>query len=239
MSDLRDLKNLYENDTCFVIGNGPSLRKFDLFKLIDKKVIVTNCFHMHPVWPYLKHVYHVELNGALWRDTYTTTWKISNLLRNDNCKFIFRKKFEKLYRELNLIPDERMYFLRLISDKFVGDGDYEWDITKGSIWANTGVIEGSMAIAQYMGFKTIYLLGCDATPYIDEKGSADNAYFYNWRETPKVYWPRKGDNRDYLNMIKSWKIISKIFPEHGIRIYNLSKSGNLDMFPSKKFREVV
>jgi len=233
---ISDLKNIHLGDDCFVIGNGPSVRDFDLNKIINKYVIVSNCFHEHDVWPKLKHVYHVELNGALWSSKEAVEWKIKKLLLNKNVKYILRKRFRDAYLNTSL-PRDRMYFLKLLRNRSLQN--YEWDISRGSVWANSGVIEGSMALAQYMGFKNIYLIGCDATPYIDKNGSRDNAYFYDWSKTPSVYWPRESDNKDYLNMIESWKIINELFKKRGINVYNLSKYGNLNFLEYKKFDDIL
>jgi len=223
---IEELQNKHKGKSCFVVGNGPSVNDINFTKLIDKNVIVTNCFHMHPLWPQLKNVYHIELNGAFRNDIETFRWKIYNLLRNKHSKYILRYKF-KPYWEISAIPDERKSYLRLINNPNIFNGKYNWDIETGSLWANSGVIEGSMALAQYMGFKTIYLIGCDATPYYDGTGDASSAYFYDWKQTPKVYWPRKEDNYDYKNMLKAWEIIYKLFKSKGIEIYNLSKRSNI------------
>jgi len=235
---IEELQNKHKGKSCFVVGNGPSVNDIDFTKLIDKNVIVTNCFHMHPIWPQLKNVYHVELNGAFRYNRETKDWKVTNLLRNKNAIYILRKKFSREWNN-TCIPNTRKVFLRLIRSPSIFEGNYEWNLKNGSVWANTGVIEGSMALAQYMGFKKIYLIGCDATPYYDDNGDASNAYFYNWKNTPTTYWPKKIDNNDYKNMIEAWRILSRLFKEKGIEVYNLSRRSNLDMFEIKDIEEII
>lgn len=235
MKDISELKDEWKGEDCFIIGNGPSLRNFDLSKILDRNVIVSNCFHEHKLWSKFQNIFHVELNGALWTSQNISRWKINKLLLNPNVRYILRERFKDLYLKTKL-PKDRIYFLRLIRRKLE---DYSWDISKGSVWANSGVIEGSVATAQYLGCNTLYLMGCDATPYIDENGIATNAYFYDWSKLPYVYWPRPHDNRDYLRMLESWKVISKLFKERGIRVYNLSTEGNLKMFEFKRFEDVI
>jgi len=234
MPEISDLKSIYKGESCFVIGNGPSLNDYDLNKLIDKNVIVTNTFHMHPVWPKLQNVYHVELNGAMWSSPVVSRWKLKALSKNENAKFIVREKFRDLWNKVEYINPWRVYTLKLINDRCINDGYYNWDISKGSVWGNTGVIEGSMASAQYMGFKIIYLLGCDASGFKHRGG-----YFYDWTKTPEIYHPRESDTIDWSVIMESWNTINKLFSNKGIKIFNLSEDSKIEYFERKDYNEVV
>lgn len=231
--DLVELKDKHLGEEVYVIGNGPSVNDFDFNKLIDKNIIVTNCFHQHPLYSKFKHMYHIEMNGAFRLNPKVTEWKVKNLLKNPNSTFILRYKF-KDYWEKTRIPKDRIYYLSIDYSHTVMDGFFRFDITKGSYWANTGVIEGGMAMAQYMGFKTIYLIGCDVSGFENRGG-----YFYDWKKTPIVYHPREGDKGDFKRMKASWKTISKKLPEKGINVYNLSEFSKLEYFERKKFEDVI
>ena len=237
MPNIKQLKNYLKGEDCFVIGNGPSVRDFDLSKILERNVITSNCFHQHKLWPEFKNIFHIELNGAAWRSQNAAQWKVRNLLRNKNAKYILREKFMHLWDRTEL-PNERKYYLRLIHGRDLFT-QYIWEISNGTVWANTGIIEGGMALAQYMGCKEIYLIGCDATPYVDNMGRMDNAYFYDIKSIPREFWPLLGDNEDYIEMIKSWRVIKKLFSGRGIKIYNLTKKGNLDMFDYMDYDEAI
>jgi hypothetical protein len=231
--NIKDLKNKHKGEDCFVIGNGPSVNDHNFSLLLNKNLIVTNCFHQHPLWPKFKNIYHVELNGAFRLHPSVTEWKVKQLLKNENANYIFRMKFKSIWDNLPL-PNNKKYYLKLHKPPTVMEGKYNWDISEYSLWANTGVIEGSMALAQYMGFKNIYLIGCDVSGFYERGG-----YFYDWKKTPQVYHPRKSDSEDFENMKKSWETISKKFKEKNINIYNLSKFSKLCYFKRKKMEEVL
>lgn len=233
MSNIKELKNTHIGERCFVIGNGPSVNDYDFSKLLNENIIVTNCFHQHKLWPKFKNIYHVELNGAFRLHPEVTKWKVNNLLKNKNATYILRMKFKSIWDNLP-IPEERKYYLKLQKPQTVVDGEYHWDISDYSLWANTGVIEGSMALAQYMGFKTIYLIGCDVSGFKERGG-----YFYDWKKTPSVYHPRKSDKNDFENMKKSWITISKKFKEKNINVYNLSEFSKLNCFEKRRMEDII
>src|SRR2546427_473031 len=48
--------------TCFIIGNGPSLKNQDLKLLADKETFVVNSFWLHPEYKYIRPKYYVVID---------------------------------------------------------------------------------------------------------------------------------------------------------------------------------
>jgi len=229
MGNIINLRDSHVGKRCFVLGNGPSLADHDLTHLVDEHVFCSNRFFLHETWPLLKNVFWFDLCGASFtienmKPVYNS-FALEHILKNPNAKFVFSTSWLPFFKGCDSFPIDRTYYLRLRRDHFVGNGEFQWDISRGSYFASTTTIEGLMALAQYMGFKEIYLLGCDNTGYV--KG---NEYFYKTDALPQVYQPKYGDNPDYDDMYNSWITVSKLFPERGIKIYNASDKGKLDMF---------
>ena len=253
MDELKELKNTCKGERCFILGNGPSILDHDLDKLIDEHTFTVNCFHVHDVWPKLKKVYYFDLCGVsfvgpedqllrfqenpdkIYRHIIgINRWKQRELLKNKYAKLFFNEMYRLSVDTYLKRSKEDIFYLTFDRESKVMDGDYNWDIVKdGSSFAATSVIEGPVSVAQYMGFKKIYVIGCDSTPY-----DGINSYFYDWEKLPLAYWPKTMDNVGYPDMIKSWETISKIFPEHGIDVYNASIRGKLDMFEKVNYDDL-
>jgi len=243
MNKIEELKNTHKGERCVVLGNGPSINDFDLEYILDEQVFVVNDFHMHPLWPRFKNAYYTELSGVSFVPKGNfNLWKAERITRNQNAKFIFQDKFKHLLKRKTLFPHKRLYFMKVDNNGTIVDNGYNWDIANnGTKLAGSGVMEGSVALAQYMGFKDIYLLGCDATPYFDEDGKFPlrDVYFYNWYDTPPIFWPTRCDKYDYLDMIKSWKVLFDVLKIRDINLYNLSKRDSLNFIPKIDYKEFI
>ena len=255
MTNIKKLKNTHKGERCFVLGNGPSLSNYDLSPLIDEWVFVVNEFYLHPIWSKLKKCIYSHISGesVVFRveidddgNTKETQlqyskWKYDHLAENEDAILILRdgdREFMGQYLRYKdfydlIYPDREKYYLELVKGAHIQDGMYLWDISKGVCNAGTSVIESSMSLAQYMGFKEIYLLGCDCTPY---KGKV---HFYEEDNLPKEYQPNPDDVDDNLVMLKSWRIIGDLFKKKGIKIYNMSKESQIDCFEYKDYSEVI
>lgn len=236
---ISELKDKYKGEECFVLGNGPSLNQHDLSKITDRYVFVVNDFHMHPLWPEFKHIFWSEASRISWLFGRFDDWKLQRLLKNKNALYFLRSEFKRINDRTKQFPEDRIYYFNWTNKRRIFDGDYEWDISKEIIFGGSAVITCSMALAQYMGFKRIYIMGCDTTYYYEVDKTFNNAYFYDWRKMPKRYWPRITDVRDLDTAYESWKVIKRLFDERGIEIYNLSRGGKLDIFPYKDYEEVL
>ena len=76
-----------------------------------------------------------------------------------------------------------------------------------------------------MGFKEIYLLGCD-TNYA---GHVDETVPNN----------KKNKCEPALVMIHSYEVAKKYADSHGIKIINCTRGGMLEVFPRKTLEEVL
>jgi len=237
---LNELKDIHKGEKCWIIGNGPSIKNYDLSKIKDEYVFVCNDFHMHDIWKELEHPYYFESSRVSFITGNFNQWKLNRLLSNNNAKFFYRVTFRELNELFEYIPKDRVYYMRLTNDKKVYKRNFEWNVNKEFIFANSVLITFAFPIACWMGFKDIYLLGCDHTNYFNSEGEGNNAYFYDWTNMPIQFWPNPDDdNVDHTNMLNSWKYISEIIKPKGINIYNASDSGRLDVFPRVKYEDIV
>ena len=175
----RKFKNLHAGKRCFILGNGPSLKQVDLSLLADEFVFSTNNFS------FVNGFEKAKTNVHLWMDLAFFD------LRND-LKFNMEKILNNYHRiaeqnpicfvdvrGFNFIKQHRLDESLNINYLYIGYGD----ITKNaSIFLDIDrpisgfhtVVQYAIAVAIYMGFKEIYLLGCDSTGILDTINTALN-----------------------------------------------------------------
>ena len=90
------------------------------------------------------------------------------------------------------------------------------------------IVYTCIQLAVYMGFREIYLLGVDFTG-AGEHGSKYN-HFYSEKELTSV---------SYTDQVKAaYEKARKYADEHGIKIYNATRGGNLEIFERVNFDDL-
>ena len=144
-TNIKKFKNIHLNETCLIIGTGPSLNNTDLSFANRFKIFgVNNGYNLQNV----RYDYFCVIDDIVWNNHKE---KIFNSLKNkteifitDNCKN--KEKFNKtpvILKRLNFMDEESVI-----------------NPEKG-IWRTHTVTGMCMQIAYYMGFKNIILIGCD------------------------------------------------------------------------------
>lgn len=167
----RELKNLYSGQRCFIIGNGPSVNNQNLGLLENEFVITVNQF------PRNRQFEKVRTNCHVWADS--SFFQIDQS-KPEDAELLSIIKNVSLYSNPLIFYEAEGYELihtifsmRLQNVRFFLQNrqkDYQdkhmFDLTKGIPHFST-VIHSSICIALYLGFKEIYLLGCDCTNLVN------------------------------------------------------------------------
>ena len=225
---LKNFNGCNEGKRCFLIGNGPSLRISDLNKIKNEISMAAN------------HIYSI-FNKTEWRPTYyfiADTRGIGDLLpyvEKMDLSFIFvpykALKYEKSsHPEWYHIREKEKYKIFACNDKEVHISE---NITKYFCSGGT-VLFTALQFAIYTGIKEIYLLGVDFNySYILDKwgrkrhidGVTD--YFYKEKE--------QKSHLIYYTVLYAWQVARKYCDEHGIKIYNATRGGKLEVFERVDF----
>jgi len=112
------------------------------------------------------------------------------------------------------------------------------------------VINVAIYAAIYMGFKEIYLLGCDmtcvVTVYEEDDDISYGGHFFE-DDHPKEIERLKQLHRSRSNefMLKAYGYVFELFRktldyaiEHKIKIYNVGRGGALDVFPKLRYEDL-
>lgn len=252
----RDLKNKYQGKRCFILGNGPSLKTQNLSALEKEYVFTVNQFMRNPDSEKVKTNFHIWADSNFFHidehkpEDLELLNTMSAVVTKENspvCFFpveqkAFVKKF-KLDKKLNI----RYFSMKLrLHEKYRNDIDF----TKFIPGTGTVVLIG-IFLAMYMGFKEIYLLGCDATSIVTTIKSAmqsndDSDYAYSLTENEKKRMQSllvRNRLEDYVlayyNSLREFRITKELCDKKGIKLINCSQTTVIDSLPRTRFESVI
>ena len=237
---LKALRDTHMGERCFIIGNGPSLMAKDLDQIKEKGIFTFAS----------KGIYKI-FNETNWRPD---AWGASDLdyieIKKDEINKL--KGFIKLVCAQSVITqgiliEDAIYYPFIQAERY--PKCFNRDILDGVHFY--GTITGKLInIAVYMGFKEIYLLGCDNTlpTKIDESGKKvidtsgklhfSQDYYSDADEENKAY--RNVDADKIMKYVcDSYKDIKYFCEMYGVKIYNATRGGTLETFPRVDFDNVL
>lgn len=244
----RKLKNRYAGQRCFIIGNGPSLKSQDLTLLKDEITFVTNWFVLHEDYEKINPTYHCicahEVFGG-WRKDIQFDPKLYQLLKEKTRQTtkVFPFFFESGIKAQELFTDDEVAYL-LYGPKVQEIhqvGHMNLDIASQRMYMGHTVISiFCLPIAHYLGFKEIYLLGCDCD-YGVQQPSDQRGYFYESAQhstkAPDFEWLKRSWAADGP-MIQAYAVARHEFEKSGRVIYNATAGGRLEVFPRVNFEDL-
>lgn len=210
-------KNKYEGQRCFIIGNGPSLKIEDLEALKDE---VTFASH---------GIYYIYDNTD-WRPTFYCA-QDAKLINERYCEI--KEKCKESINVFGIVKNrnyvkfsEDSIIINLIDEDFVdGYPKFSDDLTFGAYEGLT-VTYFNIQLAIYMGFKEIYLLGVDHF-----YSGGRNDHFSEQDVCTNVPQTEKST----FSYIKAKDFAN----EKGVKIYNATRGGHLEVFERVDFDDVL
>lgn len=230
----QQLKNKYEGQRIFIIGNGPSLNKTELYFLKDEYTMAFNRFNLMFERLNWDPSFYVVTDDLVIKDMYN---EINNEILN-RVEYAFFPDLHPSNVDFTKLVDNRDNVYWLNSDK----SEYRSDLPNCGI--NKTVVNAGMQIAAYLGFKEIYLLGVDMT-FEDQKVKKINSR--NWESAehdPNHFDPRYfGKGRKYHNptvaeMLERFEAGKIFFENLGVKVFNAGVNGKLEVFPRKGFNQI-
>ncbi|MBT2642209.1 DUF115 domain-containing protein [Bacillus sp. ISL-41] len=229
-------KNKHLGESCFIIGNGPSLSARDLNRITGIPSFSSNRINLildRTLWkPYYytiadssmanKFIQEIDLMEKKQMFAVVTNYGFDTLKNYFKTKYIFLRSYRK--KDSNGLP----IFSKDPSKK---------------ISTQATVTYVNIQLATYMGFKKIYLIGVDNNYAINKK--EDGTYVINKELIGKDhfdsnYYERWFNDRQKPTtntelMTKSYIAAKKYCDEKGVEIYNATKGGSLEVFPRVNF----
>lgn len=234
---LKQFKDIHTGETCFIIGNGPSLKVEDLTKLYELKI---------PSFAF-NRIFCI-FDETPWRPTYyisqdeNVTYGQLDKFKKLNLKCRFHPIRWKWYKDINI--KDAYYYKTINSDKEDVLG-FTKNISK-EVFDSSTVAYTAFQLAYYMGFKRIYLIGFDQNYKVslDKDG---NVVTNN--EVKKDYFSDKYKNEktdDLLlpNLFEMNKAFISVdyHVKNGnidLEVYNATRGGMLEVFPRVDLDDIL
>lgn len=235
-SKLKKFKDIHKGQRCFIIGNGPSLNQTNLSLIKDEIIFGVNTLYAGLTKFGITCDYYAVSDGIMWRN------HIEDILGVDTTLFLggvagreyigdfrFFRKFKRnkpiVVQRLGQIQDSSCF---------------SRDISRGHYEGTTVIIDMCLQVAYYMGFKEVYLLGCDCdfsgslhfdgAPTVSEDGIA------KLRPTDPGYIQF---TNDWSRIFESYEMCKKVYEEDGREIINATVGGKLEVFKRMKLEEII
>jgi hypothetical protein len=256
LSDNKKYFNRHAGERCFILATGPSINEQDLTKLEDDVCIALGLFYLHKDIKIINPLYHIEAPN---HEPFTFS-EISQYIANyrkyytTKTKYFFGYDFYK-YSFYNYIVNNKDFnsvdssFINYAGSMQLNIYNYnchnQWDISKNPFSCRT-VVYSAIQVAVYMGFKEIYLLGCDHD-YLSR-------YFVKGFKNHHFYEDEKGTGavEEYLDSLtlerwfqeyyyrwKQYRLMREFTESKGCKVYNATNGGLLDVFPRVNLDDII
>lgn len=229
---LQRLNEIHRGKRCFIIGNGPSLKAEDLTRLYETGEI-SFAFN---------RIFHI-FKDTPWRPTYYISQDEKMLAGSI-------AEVNAIEAKHKFIPIEMRYYYGIDLDSItpfhisskneVSTPGFSEDIVKG-VENSMTVVYTAIQFAVYMGIKEIYFIGVDHHFHtsINAQGeividpTAKDYFSDAYNEDKKdLYIP----NTDLSTL--TFIAAKRYADAHGIKIYNATRGGKLEVFERKDFNSV-
>lgn len=229
---------------CFILCNGPSVKRQNLAALKDEHVVSVSSGYHHPLYAQIAPRYHCvpQLTyGLVTREDAIAWFKEMDAALGDATLFLSSTE-EPLVREEGLFAGRDVRYI-VLSGNF---SDYP-EATVPDIAARIPRVQSvpvmCIMIAMYMGFDQIYLLGTDH----DHFRTGEYKYFYESKSTAlsgkDISADEQGKRRsgwyeELTGLVRLWeqyRTLGHIAQANGVRIFNATAGGELDEFPRVDF----
>jgi hypothetical protein len=227
---LRKFKNIHAGQRCFIVATGPSLTIDDVDKL--KGEICWTCNSGIKLFDKTdwRPDYYAIGDGTVFRRIKDDLDKV-----NLKCAFYNHKDIEWGGENIYPLP----VWVSLVMDQSVRRViPRSWrkkkmskDITK-KVYMGGNVTNIIIQICFYMGFKEIYLLGCDC----NYQGKNTHSNLTNYKDDDKL-----AETADYIyqTMIDDHRCALAEANKRGVKIYNATRGGMLEVYPRVDLDEVL
>ena len=222
-SEMSKYKNIYLNQTCFIVATGPSLTIEDLELLKGQHCISVN---------------------SIVKSFDKTTWRPDYLVVSDPIPFsalkdyIHDEDFKQIFLAAGIGEYEgkatRFRLYNFQRAKCQANGSFLHrlypDDNLDNYFVNTpSSIFSAIQLAYFMGFRKIYLLGQDCS---FGKGMAhSNVASVKYKVDPKA--------KDAENIIDVFCNFKEWADKNGLEIYNATRGGYLEIFPRVVLEDVI
>jgi len=201
---IKELHNKYLGERCFIVGMGPSLNSTNFELIKDEILFVTNRFFAGNFKVKPKY-WCVSDIGVFYEYN-------NRLLELDTTLFLAEEAVKLFVEKMQQNVEKEPIVIRSMGNVSTWK-KFSKDLTRGSYGGN--VIFSCLQIAWYMGFREVYLLGCDC----------DHTKGIHFDNDEKI-----DDDDVWKDTLDAYLLSKKIFEDDERKIYNSTVGGKLEIF---------
>ena len=178
-------ENIHKGESCYLFGNGASIKYFNLKYFNDKPSIACGALFLHQDFRHINVKYYFEGHPFYYYPYWINPY--SKKIQKNPMGSFYRE--QKLYHEdillfCNLsnyfgIHGDNIYYAHHFDKPFEGFANCKLD---GSFTTMFSSLSGMLGLAIYMGFKDITLVGCDYSFFPQSQG-----HFYEYGRFPDTF----------------------------------------------------
>lgn len=159
-------KNLHKGESCYIMGDGVSLKWFNLRNFSDKKVIALSYIFFHKDSSFLKYDLGLLTEPFYFYKYFKLPWEPKTYWRNK-----IQEKYRKIINSNPQVPFvvnlsnypvlrcKNVYYIYNSINYF----DFANECIKNGETIYGGSLKVSISLAIYMGYSEVILIGCDYT----------------------------------------------------------------------------
>ncbi len=154
---LKKFKDIHKGQRCFIIGTGPSLNKTNLSLIKDEISFGVNTLYRGLSKFGLTCDYYAVSDVEVWKSHFSNILNLNTILflsSEAGKDYLSNQSFYQKYQKNKPIVIRDLGNIRF-------SGWPTKDLSIGAYWGSTVIIDICLQAAYYMGFKEVYLLGCD------------------------------------------------------------------------------
>jgi len=215
---LEHYRNKHAGERCFIIGNGPSLKKTDLSLLKNEESFGANRLYLLFDEMDFRPTYYCSVNKLVQQQFGDDMEKLDMVkFFNWNCRNYFS-------------DNDKLLFIK--SKLALKDIGFQSDVTK-QIGTGGTVTIASLHLAYYMGFTKVILIGCDHS--FAEKGTPNKTISNNRDDVNHFhpdYFPKGAlwQLPDFVKNEFAYQKVKTAFEADGREVVDATIGGKLQVF---------
>ena len=221
--NLEEYRDIHRGERCFILGNGPSLKKTNLSKLKGDYTFGMNRIYLLFEEVNFRPSYYACVNNLVIR-------QFAQEIRE-----IDAPKFLEANCEKDIETDTSMHFLKYIDKPgFYGD-------PTGGLWHSATVTYVSLQLAYFMGFKEVILIGVDHSFAYSGKPheaqvsqAADPNHFHPDYFGKGIKWNLPDLDTSEIG----YAMAKEAFEKDGRRVLDATIGGKLQVFEKVDYEEL-
>lgn len=219
---LHEFGGTHKNERCFIVCTGPSLQLKDVETLKNEYTFAVNSItKIFPRTDWRPTYYVIEdMDAYLRLESDLLSAKLEHCFASDLLISMLKPKVDFIAYPFDRLNHSTIrYQPSMTPQLFFSDNAY------AMVYGAFTVAFSAMQLAVYMGFKEIYLIGCDCDYSGEKKHFEDDGTEKNKR--PIIDEEQK--------MLMTYQAAKEYADTHNIKIYNATRGGKLEVFERVDF----